>query len=139
MATIPPLALLFEFGLSFVAAALVVFLLGSVLELNIPSFFGMIWRCLCLAGVTVAVSVASALGYLPIPFIDVLVTAVAVVFLFGLDMPDDWIMVVAFIVAYAIAQWAIALFGAIILVESMQTASASLELPRTVAAAVRAA
>jgi hypothetical protein len=82
----------------------VILLLGSLLDLAVPSWGGLLWRTAVLAGVTL-------LGlFIPIPFAGSILAAIVLIVLFEMDLATEWMSIVAFVVAYGIAMWAVSFF-----------------------------
>lgn len=86
-----------------------IFAIGNILDLSIPSFTGMLWRTAVLAAATIAGGVAAAI--VPFPFAGLLVpsvfAAIVLIVLFDMEFPEELGSVMIFLVAYALAQFLI--------------------------------
>jgi hypothetical protein len=86
------------FLIVWLAAIVVVFSLGGIFGFGIPSWGSFAWR-------TAVLALLVLLGtFIPIPFSGSIMACIALVMLFDMEFPDDWIPVVGFCIAMFIAQ-----------------------------------
>lgn len=85
------------FGVTWLAAAVVLVLLGGVLELESPGPVGLVWRAAVLAALMTVGGLV-----VPLPFAGVILAAVGLAVLFDVDIPEDWATILIFCVAMGI-------------------------------------